>query len=89
MNMPKLFNGDVREKGYDQLLDRMGLQRKGSSHMRLSGIGLFAIGLVVGAGIGMLFAPRSGENMRSQALEKLPGTHSETRGQEQIHRASR
>jgi hypothetical protein len=88
MNMPNPFNGDMRKKGYDQMLERMGLQRKGASDMRLSSIGLFAMGLVVGAGIGLLFAPRRGEATRSQALEKLPGTHASTRGQEQIYRSS-
>ena len=39
----------------------------------VSGISLFAAGLLVGAGLGLLFAPSSGERLRSDLSERIGG----------------
>ena len=50
----------------DDLLDAMGLQRKTSvGEQILMTVGIFGAGLLVGAGLGILFAPKSGRELRS------------------------
>ena len=52
-------------------LGYLGLQRKPSLARRvLPGLGLFATGLVAGAGIGLLLAPSSGRELRDQVGQK-------------------
>ena len=53
----------VRSFGVDDLLGRVGLSRKPGP---LAGVGYFASGFVVGAGIGTLFAPMSGSDLRKR-----------------------
>lgn len=47
------------------VLRRMGLEARTPGRDFLTGVGLFSVGMLVGAGIGMLFAPRRGEEMRA------------------------
>jgi hypothetical protein len=53
-----------KEMQTDRLLRRMGLEHRSPSSDFMSGLGLFALGLAVGAGIGLMFAPRPGTEMR-------------------------
>ncbi|QDG50473.1 YtxH domain-containing protein [Persicimonas caeni] len=76
MNLSNPFSSDNRRDRYDQLIDRVGLQRKTSNDNTLAAIGLFAMGLGLGATLGMLFAPKEGREIRQQAKEKLPGIRS-------------
>lgn len=55
----------AREIQKDRLLRRMGLEERSPTSDLLSGFGLFALGLAVGAGIGLMFAPRPGTEMRN------------------------
>jgi hypothetical protein len=55
----------AKEMKKDRLLRRMGLEERSPTGDVLSGFGLFALGLAVGAGIGLLFAPRPGTEMRN------------------------
>src|SRR5699024_4465192 len=48
------------------LLDRMGLEHKRSTmDMMLPALGIFGAGIAVGAALGVLFAPKRGEEIRS------------------------
>ena len=49
----------------EDLLDHLGLQRKTSvGEQILMTVGIFGAGLLVGAGLGILFAPKSGRELR-------------------------
>lgn len=86
MNLRNIFDSDMRDERYDDLLDRMGLQRKNSSNdQTLASIGLFAMGLGLGATLGMLFAPKSGEKLRSEAKQKLPNLRRDSSSREEIY----
>jgi hypothetical protein len=55
------------------LLQHMSLtrSRSGYDHELLAGLALFATGLLVGAGLGILFAPSSGEKIRGEIAGRL------------------
>ena len=56
----------------DRLLDRMGLEHKRSTmEVVLPAIGIFAAGVTVGALLGVLFAPKRGEEIRGDVRHKL------------------
>jgi len=56
----KLFSA-IRELGVDDALGWAGLERR---HSPLRTLGVFGVGLALGAGVGMLFAPMSGKDTR-------------------------
>lgn len=49
----------------DRLLHKLGLEERHPTGDLLGGLGLFALGLAVGAGIALMFAPRPGNEMRN------------------------
>jgi hypothetical protein len=49
----------------DELLERLGLERRTPTGDFFTGLGLFAVGVLVGAGLGLMFAPKRGEEIRS------------------------
>jgi hypothetical protein len=53
----------------DELLERMGLERRTPTGDFFTGLGLFAVGVLVGAGLGLMFAPKRGEEIRSALNE--------------------
>lgn len=53
----------------DMLLRRMGLEERTPTSDFLTGLGLFSVGMLVGAGLGLLFAPRRGEDTRASLQE--------------------
>ncbi len=53
----------------EALLKRMGLEERTPTGDFFTGLGLFAVGVLVGAGLGLMFAPKRGEEMR-QTLEE-------------------
>jgi hypothetical protein len=55
--------------GRDELLERLGLERRTPAGDFFTGLGLFAVGVLVGAGLGLIFAPKRGEEMRSALNE--------------------
>lgn len=82
---------------FDQMLDKMGLQKtqdiqEESGHSTLTTIGLFGLGMALGAGIGMMFAPRRGKELRSKAKERaqqtFPSASQKLQGQEGIHQSA-
>jgi hypothetical protein len=56
----------------DDILESLGLQERSSAWSTALGtIGIFALGCLVGAGIGLAFAPKSGEDFRSELGERV------------------
>lgn len=54
----------------DDLLAHMGLQRRSSAaEYVLPALGVFGAGLLVGAGLGLLFAPKPGNELRQELGE--------------------
>lgn len=51
-------------RGVDRALSRLGLTRTSGSNGTLAMVGSFTVGLAVGAGLGVLFAPQSGTESR-------------------------
>ncbi len=55
-----------------RMLDRLGLQHKRSTtDVLLPALGVFTAGLAAGAVLGLLFAPRRGEEMRTEIVHRL------------------
>jgi hypothetical protein len=54
----------------DDVLARMGLEQRNPVGDWFGGLGLFALGMLVGAGMGLLFAPRRGDEVRSMMSER-------------------
>jgi hypothetical protein len=61
-----------------KLLDRMdresvvrslGYERRSATADVFGGLGLFAVGVLVGAGLGLMFAPARGEEMRTKMTD--------------------
>jgi hypothetical protein len=56
----------------DDVLDLIGLQERRSVWTTTFGsIGIFALGCLVGAGIGLAFAPKAGNELRTDIGEKV------------------
>jgi hypothetical protein len=53
----------------DMMLDRFGLERRTPTGDFFTGLGLFSIGVLVGAGLGLMFAPKRGDEMRTALNE--------------------
>jgi len=54
----------------DALLRRMGLEERTPAGDFFTGLGLFSIGVLVGAGLGLMFAPKRGEEVRAALNER-------------------
>jgi hypothetical protein len=59
----------LRNLDSDDLLARVGLEERNPASDWFGGLGLFALGMLVGAGMGLLFAPRRGQEVRSMMGE--------------------
>lgn len=69
------FNDSARNS-YDSsvsaLLERMGLEQKRSTmEVILPALGIFGAGMAVGAAMGVLFAPKRGEDIRSDLSSQI------------------
>ncbi len=53
----------------DELLKRLGLEERSPTGDFFTGLGLFAVGVLVGAGLGLMFAPKRGDEMRQAVGE--------------------
>jgi hypothetical protein len=74
---------DIRKKGFkalkylqdidkDDVLEALGLEERTSPWASAFGtLGIFALGCLLGAGIGLAFAPKSGEEFRSELGERM------------------
>ncbi len=78
MNKLKALKGIDR----DALLDYLGLETKRTTSDYLIGtVGVFGVGMLVGAGIGLLFAPKSGNELRQNLRERITGGPDQMAGQ--------
>ena len=50
----------------DDVLDAVGLQERSPWSTAFGTIGIFALGALVGVGVGLAFAPKTGEELRGQ-----------------------
>ncbi len=64
--------GDKYDTGVDSLLDRMGLEPKRSAmDVIFPMLGVFGAGIAVGASLGVLFAPKPGDDLRHELRESI------------------
>ncbi len=78
-----MITKDIRKQGLkalkylqdidkDDVLEALGLEERTSPGATAFGtIGIFALGCLVGAGIGLAFAPKSGEEFRNELGERM------------------
>lgn len=65
----------------DEILDRLGLERKNTAAEQIvPALAIFGAGVLVGVGLGMIFAPRSGQELRGQLQSKLKSVEQRVRG---------
>jgi hypothetical protein len=58
----------------DALVSKLGLEPKASAGDKLiSALGLFGVGVLVGAGVALLLAPKSGKDLRDDIRNKVTG----------------
>jgi len=63
---------ELRNLDKDDVLEMMGLQSRTSTGAWLAGtLGTFGVGLLVGAGLGMLLAPKPGRELRDDLRDKF------------------
>jgi hypothetical protein len=63
---------DISDLSKDDILSALGLATKPSSSQRVLGtLGLFGLGAIVGAGVALLLAPSSGENLRGDLGRRI------------------
>ncbi len=63
---------DVKDMDRNDVLGLLGLQTKESDTARLLGtLGAFAVGLVAGAGVALLLAPKTGRELRDDLRGRL------------------
>ena len=53
----------------EEMLKRIGLEQRSPAGDVFTGLGLFAVGVLVGAGLGLMFAPKRGDEMRNAVNE--------------------
>jgi hypothetical protein len=66
MNLKELKKLDA-----DDLLEYVGLQRRDSNDWIVPAISALGVGLLVGAGLGLLFAPKEGSELRRGLKDRL------------------
>ena len=63
---------DIKDIGKDDVLDVLGLEAKASTTSHVLGmLGTFGVGLLVGAGVALLLAPKPGRQLRQDIRARL------------------
>lgn len=63
---------EIRDLSKDDILSALGLASKPSTAERLVGtLSIFGVGLLVGAGVALLLAPKSGQALREDLGDRL------------------
>jgi hypothetical protein len=63
---------DLRHLDKDELLGMLGLESKPSTVRWLSGaLGMFGMGMLVGAGVALMLAPKPGRELRGNLRDRL------------------
>jgi hypothetical protein len=74
---------DISDLSKDDILSALGLASKPTDSERLlSAVGIFGVGLLVGAGAALLFAPKSGQGLREDLSERFRKARGATDGVE-------
>ena len=72
MHLRDLTMKNLRKIDRDDVLQAVGLQRhRGFSDWILPVAGVFAAGLALGAGLGLLLAPKSGKELRTDLRHRM------------------
>ncbi len=72
---------DLKSMDKDDLLGLLGLETKRSDSGRLLGaLGTFGVGLLVGAGVALLLAPKPGRELRQDIRTRVRAGRSEPDG---------
>ena len=62
----------LQDMDKDDVLEAIGLEERSSGWSTALGtMGIFALGCLVGAGIGLAFAPKSGEEFRNELGDRM------------------
>jgi len=69
--LPMLSLKDLRNLDRDDILDTLGLQRRGNADWVVPAVTALGVGLLVGAGLGLLLAPKAGSALREELKERL------------------
>ncbi|WPB80827.1 YtxH domain-containing protein [Archangium violaceum] len=65
---------DLKRMDRDDLLELVGLEtKKGPTDWLLPALGAFSVGMLVGAGLGLLMAPKPGAELRGDLRTRLQG----------------
>ena len=64
---------DLRHLDRDDLLEHLGLQRRSNTDWVVPAVTALGVGLLIGAGLGLLLAPKSGSELREELRERLEG----------------
>ncbi len=65
----------------DDVLGWVGLQgRRTALDALLPSLGIFGVGLLVGAGVGLLLAPKSGQELREDLRTRIQGATDDVQG---------
>jgi gas vesicle protein len=63
---------DLKNLDKDEILGMLGLETKSSMASTIAGtLGTFGLGLLVGAGIGLMLAPKPGRELRGDIRDRL------------------
>jgi hypothetical protein len=63
---------DLKDFSKDDILDVLGLETKsGTGEWVLGSLGLFGLGVLVGAGVALLLAPKPGSELRQDLTQKI------------------
>jgi len=80
---------DLRNFDRDDLLDALGLQRRGGGDWVVPTVTALGVGLLVGAGLGLMLAQKPGSALREDIRERLHGGHDVLPGQAGTAKAAR
>jgi hypothetical protein len=64
---------DLRNLDRDDVLETLGLQRRGNADWMVPTLTALGVGLLVGAGLGLLLAPKPGSELRNDLRDRLQG----------------
>ncbi len=71
---------DLKNLDRDEILGMLGLETKTSTVRWLSGaLGTFGVGMLVGAGIALMLAPKPGRELRGELRDRLRRAPDEVR----------
>ncbi|MDY7225141.1 hypothetical protein [Hyalangium rubrum] len=65
---------DLKKMDKDDLLSLIGLEtRKGATDQLLPALGAFTVGVLLGVGVGLMLAPKPGNELRNDLRNRIQG----------------